>query len=72
MLKSEDQILRMEDYKQQKSSNDNLNQFLNCVKNVQSSNSNSKKKEKSNIGKVNSNTVNFNFDSQAAQNLKMT
>lgn len=72
MLKSEDQILRMEDYKQQKSSNDNLNQFLNGVKNVQSSNSNSKKKEKSNIGKVNSNTVNFNFDSQAAQNLKMT
>jgi len=34
MLKSEDQILRMEDYKQQKSSNDNLNQFLNGVKNV--------------------------------------
>jgi len=34
MLKAEDQILRMDDYKQHKSSNDNLNQFLNGVKNV--------------------------------------
>lgn len=34
MLNAEDQILRMDDYKQHKSSNDNLNQFLNGVKNV--------------------------------------
>lgn len=34
MLKAEDQILNNEDQKHHKSSNDNLNHFLNGVKNV--------------------------------------
>lgn len=34
MLNPEDQILNREDYKNIKSSNDNLNNFLNGVKNV--------------------------------------
>lgn len=59
MLNAEDQIINSDDQKNHKSSNDNLNSFLNGVKNVYTSNSNSKKKEKSN-NKIFSNTSNIN------------